>query len=103
MSAEKIFSKMCLAFGVPEPVTEHRFHPARKWRMDYAWPACKVALEVEGGLFIGGRHNRPVGMQKDFEKYNAAACLGWRVLRCTPRTLCTSATLETIKEAIAEA
>ena len=101
MSATKIFVQMCRTFGVPEPVTEHRFHPTRRWRMDYAWPDHKVALEVEGGLFVGGRHNRPVGMQKDFEKYNRAAAMGWRILKCTPRTLCTSGTVEDVKEAIA--
>lgn len=91
---------MCLTYGLPAPVPEYRFHPVRRWRFDWAWVDAKVALEVEGGLFIGGRHNRPIGMQADFEKYNRAACMGWRVLKCTPRTLCTSGTVEDVKEAI---
>lgn len=33
----------------PEFVREHRFHPTRRWRFDFAWPDEKVALEVEGG------------------------------------------------------
>jgi hypothetical protein len=97
-----LFPALCRSYGLPEPAAEYRFSE-RRWKFDWAWPDRKLALEVEGGLWIMGRHNRPVGMQKDFEKYNAAACLGWRVLKCTPRTLCTSATLETIKEAIAAA
>ena len=98
----RLFPALCRSYGLPEPVAEYRFCE-RRWKFDYAWPDRKLALEVEGGLWIMGRHNRPSGMLKDFEKYNRAAVLGWRILKCTPRTLCTSATLETIKEAIAEA
>lgn len=68
-------------------VAELRFHPTRKWRFDYAVPARRVAIEVEGGVWTYGRHNRAAGFLKDIEKYNAAAALGWRVLRCTPPTL----------------
>ena len=85
--------------GLPMPVTEHRFHPSRKWRFDYAWPDAKVALEVEGGVWTGGRHTSSAGFLKDIEKYNAAARLGWRVLRCTPKTLLTLDTVEAVKEA----
>lgn len=83
---------------VPEP--EHQFHPTRKWRFDYAFVEAKVALEVEGGVHTAGRHIRPKGFLNDMEKYNAAAVSGWRVLRCTPSTLRTFATIKMIKEAI---
>lgn len=66
------------------PVAEHRFHPTRRWRFDYAWVQHKLALEIEGGIWVGGRHNRATGFVKDVEKYNEAAVLGWRVLRLTP-------------------
>lgn len=85
--------------GLPAPLTEHRFHPDRKWRFDYAWPDAKVALEVEGGVWTGGRHTSSSGFLKDIEKYNAAARLGWRVLRCTPKTLMSLDTVNAIKEA----
>lgn len=62
---------------------EYRFHPVRKWRFDRAFPAAKVAVEVDGGVWTGGRHVRPVGYQRDLEKLNAAVSLGWRVLRVT--------------------
>lgn len=85
--------------GVPEPTTEHRFHPKRKWRFDFAWPDVRLALEVEGGVWTGGRHTRGSGFLGDVEKYNAAAVMGWRVLRCTPSTLLKLETVNTIKEA----
>ena len=89
-----------MQLGLPEPVTEHKFHPIRRWRFDYAWLDYKIALEVEGGVWTGGRHTSSVGFIKDMEKYNAAACLGWRIIRCQPSTLMKLATIETLKEAM---
>lgn len=66
---------------LPLPTTEHRFHPERKWRFDLAWPTVKLAVEVEGGLFIAGRHSRGMGMLNDMTKYNEGVLLGWRILR----------------------
>lgn len=37
----------------------------------------------------------------DMEKYNAAACLGWRILRTVPEDICTNDTLELIRKAAA--
>jgi very-short-patch-repair endonuclease len=82
-----LFVRMTVARGMPAPVTEFVFHPTRKWRFDYAWPAEKIALEVEGGVWTGGRHTRGSGFVKDMDKYNAAACLGWRVIRVVPSQL----------------
>lgn len=70
-------------FSIPKPVPEYRFCE-RRWRFDWAWVPYKVALEIEGGIFLGGRHNRPIGYQKDMEKYNRATLEGWRVFRFTP-------------------
>lgn len=73
--------------NLPEPVKELRFSPPRRWRFDYAWEAGKVALEVEGGVWTGGRHTRGKGFLADMEKYNTATVMGWRVLRVTPDQL----------------
>jgi very-short-patch-repair endonuclease len=69
------------AFGLPEPVHEHRFNQFRLWRFDFAWPDEKVAVEVEGGVWTGGRHTRASGFIADCEKYNEAELAGWTVLR----------------------
>lgn len=66
---------------IPLPVRQYRFHPERRWQLDFAWIEQKVALEVEGGIWIGGRHVNPVDFEKDMEKYNAAALAGWRLFR----------------------
>lgn len=83
-----------------EPVKEYQFCESRKWRFDYAFVEAKVALEVEGGVHTGGRHIRPKGFMGDMEKYNTAATLGWRLLRCTPATLLSRSTLEMIKKTV---
>lgn len=66
---------------VPAPEREFRFHPPRQFRFDLAWPDRKLAVEVEGGTWSGGRHSRGSGMEKDMEKYNLAVIDGWKVLR----------------------
>ena len=86
--------------GLPAPITEHKFHDVRKWRFDFCWPEQKLALEVEGGIFVGGRHGRGAGMKKDMEKYNAACVLGWRVLRVIPQDLCMQETVDMLRECL---
>jgi len=69
------------------PKREYRFHPFRRWRFDFAWPRKKIGVEIEGGVWTGGRHVRPAGFEKDCEKYNEAAACGWKVLRVTGKML----------------
>lgn len=68
---------------LPPPVRELAFAKPRRWRFDYAWPDLRLALEVDGGTWSNGRHTRAAGFERDCEKLNAAAALGWRVLRVT--------------------
>lgn len=86
--------------GIKLPTPEYMFNPVRKWRLDYAWPEQRIALEVEGGIFIHGRHSRGAGMEKDFEKYNTAALQGWRIVKCVPKKLCSFETIELLKQLI---
>lgn len=67
--------------GLPAPVQEHRFHATRKWRFDLAWPERMIAVEVDGGVWSGGRHTRGAGFVADCEKVNEATAMGWRVFR----------------------
>lgn len=77
-------AQLCQDAGLPEPVAEFRFHPTRRWRFDYAWPDQQIAIEVEGGAWVGGRHTRGGGYIADMDKYNQAQVSGWIVLRYTP-------------------
>ena len=63
---------------------EYRFDELRKWRFDFAWPALKIAVEYEGGIFMQkSGHNTARHYTKDTDKYNHAAVKGWRVARVT--------------------
>lgn len=62
-------------------ILEHKFHDTRKWRIDLFIPAIKVAIELEGGVYTGGRHTRPEGFLNDIEKYNNITILGLKLLR----------------------
>lgn len=93
-----LFCNICRAELGADCVREYRFDPSRRWRFDYAIPAHKIAIEVEGGVWTQGRHTRPAGFLGDMEKYNAAAVLGWRILRTTPSNLFNF--LKTIKKAV---
>lgn len=85
---------------LPEPVREFRFHPTRRWRFDFAWPSERLAVEVEGGLHDYGRHQRPESFERDAEKYNEAALLGWRVLRVTASHISSGKAIEWITRAL---
>ncbi len=64
--------------GLPDPVSEYRFHKTRRFRFDVAWPDLWVAVEIDGGQWkaYGGRHAR----DSDRVKRNLAVLGGWRVL-----------------------
>ncbi len=72
------------ALKLPLPKCDYRFHPTRKWEFDWCWEDRKIVLEVEGAVWVGGRHTNPIGFLKDIEKYNEAALMGYFVFRCTP-------------------
>jgi very-short-patch-repair endonuclease len=64
---------------------EHRFHPTRKWRLDFARPDIRLAIEIDGGVWTQGRHSGGQGQIDDMEKGNAAVAEGWQVLHFTPQ------------------
>lgn len=68
--------------GLPAPVKQYRFADAigRGWRFDFAWPARRVALEIDGDLWHG-RHTSGDGRQADMVRDAWAAVDGWRVFR----------------------
>ena len=100
MATSDLFTALCRSDLRVTCVRELKFHPVRRWRFDYAIPEHKIAVEVEGGVWTQGRHTRPRGFLGDMDKYNTATALGWRVLRVTPDTLTTGATLDLIRRTI---
>ena len=84
---ERQFADLWQMLGGPELEREFRFEPMRRWRADFAHIASRTLIEIEGGLYQQGRHQRLHGYQADCEKYNWATMAGWRVLRLTSAML----------------
>lgn len=68
-----------------EPIDQLKFakRVGRLWRFDMSWPGSMVAVEIDGAVFVRGRHSRGIGQTNDNQKLNAAQLLGWRVFRFT--------------------
>ena len=81
-AGEEEFLLHCHIYHI-EVEREYRFHPERRWRFDFAIPEKKIGIEIEGGSWNQGRHNRGAGFEADIVKYNTATLMGWRVLRFT--------------------
>lgn len=81
---------------------ELQFDEKRKFRFDYALPDYRLAIEIDGGIWIegGGRHNRASGWKADQEKLNLAVTQGWRILHFTPQQQYSGYALDTIRDAM---
>lgn len=114
-SLEEALALHLRALKLPAPVREYRFaaeacggigkgvrqrlRDARlaDWRFDFAWPDRWLAVEVEGGGWTRGRHNRGAGFAEDMRKYDAAMRLGWTVYRCDSGLIKGGQAVETIR------
>ncbi len=85
--------------GLPEPVREFRFCD-RRWRFDFAWVELRIAVEVQGGQYLRGRHNRPEGYRNDCEKIDQALLMDWDVYLVTPDMINDESALGIVKKAL---
>jgi len=57
------------------PITHHwEVNLSRKWELDFAFPAQKIAIELQG---YGQGHISYLGMKRDYEKHNDLILDGW--------------------------
>ena len=104
MPDQVIASLKLYAPGFPEPEREYQFCAdvvghgpgirqrlkeagLKAWRFDLAWKDVMLAVECEGGAFVGGRHTRGVGFSDDLIKYGTAMEQGWIVYRCDQKMI----------------
>ncbi len=90
----------CKIMGLPIPVREFKFHPSRRWRVDYFFKEIGLAIEIEGGAWTRGRHTRGKGFEADMLKYNNLTLLGYRLLRFTPQQERNGDAIEVIRQLI---
>lgn len=72
---ELIFAKQITVLDIPPPRREFKFMETRDFRLDYAWPEKKLAVEVQGMV-----HRIKERFLRDVEKLAMAQIHGWRVL-----------------------
>ncbi len=75
------------------PALQHRFHPTRKFRFDFAWPTKKVAVEIQG---YGPGHFSLLGATKDYDRLIECLKLNWRVIYFTNMHLSDKRMLSTL-------
>lgn len=103
------------SWGLPVPEKEWHFHEERQWRWDYAWPTpllCQwfftapnfysggVALEKQGGIWMGKGGHQRLGAVRDMEKFSEGAVLGWIIVLAQPQDIWSEATLDRVKRGI---
>jgi hypothetical protein len=64
--------------GLPEPTLQYEIidRDGLRWRVDFAWPAVKVAVEYDGFDW----HSSPEHLRRDRQKRAALQELGWRTV-----------------------
>ena len=69
----------------------------RKFRADFLCPILKIIIEINGGQYQNGRHNRGgVGYENDLTKLNMAQVNGYKILQFTYQMLSRGEHLEFI-------
>ena len=120
--AEHLLSVQLEQAGIPFE-REYRFAPEdwcrehgyltptgrpKKWRADFHLPFFKhyrfpgLLIEIEGGGWSGGRHTTGTGFHDDMTKYNAAAELGFTVLRFSTRSVNDGTAIEQIRRILSK-
>lgn len=97
---ERLILAYALARGLPVPEFEYPFAaPDRQWRFDMLFEGW-LAVEVQGGLFIQGRHSRGPRLLGEHEKLNEAVIRGYAVVFCTPQDVESGAIFATVEKAL---
>lgn len=114
--SKKLLEHKLKEAGLSSYVTEHCFHPVRKWQLDYSWPDVMVALEFDGGTFARkgakmcplckqipkGGHSTGKGYENDREKDFEAQMLGWIIIRVSAAMVRDGRAIKFIERALQE-
>lgn len=96
---EKLALTAWLHATYPGIVSEHRFHPTRRWRFDWALPDLMVAIEFDG-VVSKMAHATVTSVLNDSAKMNEAALLGWTVIRTNSPNLRDGSGYKAIERAV---
>ncbi|HVA75121.1 MAG TPA: DUF559 domain-containing protein, partial [Acidimicrobiales bacterium] len=74
---ESRMARLLAGEGLPAPKAELVWGPQRRYRLDFAYPALRLAIEVDGFAF----HFTPEQMRADNHRSNTLTAAGWMILR----------------------
>jgi very-short-patch-repair endonuclease len=60
---------------------EQRLIPGRGYRFDFVHFDARVAIEIQGQIWVKGRHNTGTGLISSYQKLNLANSRGWQVFQ----------------------
>ncbi len=81
---ESKMGRIIIAAHLPLPVVEYKVGEDGEYRLDFAWPAILLAVEVDGYIF----HFTPAQLQRDHTRRNQLQRAGWTVLVYTWKDVC---------------
>jgi len=81
---------------------EFKFHHKRKWKADFHITGKHILVEVEGGIWSGGRHTRAKGYLGDLEKYNTATMMGYQVIRFSTEQVMSGLAVQQIEKMVGD-
>jgi very-short-patch-repair endonuclease len=90
---ERRFAQQIRAAGLAEPEREYYFIPNRNFMLDFAWPAQRLGVEIQGGA-----HRIKGKFKADLEKRALALVAGWRVLELGREEIRSEKGIEWLKE-----
>jgi hypothetical protein len=76
---ERRFLRLCVNAGLPRPTLQHpiEYVPGTWHKVDFAWPAVRLAIEVDGGAI----HTTRTAARRDRRLDRQIRATGWRVER----------------------
>lgn len=101
---EETFSLQLIEAGIKkdEYQREYVFDEVRKWRIDFYFWRIGTFVEFNGGTWMKkSGHNTAKGIQRDYEKSNAAQLAGFKYLQYTEKELNNRTAIETVKDLLA--
>jgi len=77
---------------------EYKFDDKRDWRIDFYFWSIDLFVEFNGGTWMKkSGHNSAKGIQRDYEKSNAAQLAGFKYLQYTEKELDNRTAIDTVK------
>lgn len=86
--------------GLPEGTAQVRGIPGRQFKFDRGWTDRKVAVNVQGAIYVRGGHSTGTGIERDCEVACLATLAGWTYLPVTEKQIESGRAVEWIAQAL---